>query len=88
MRVRAALSGRELAYVAQVASQAYARTLWPAGTPFDGDLVFAVSVGSRPVDASGVAYGALALLTRAIPRSVRLATGLAGVPSRRDLGLP
>ncbi len=83
----AAFSGRELAYVAQVASQAYARTLSPAGTPFDGDLVFAVSCGSRRADLTAVASGAVALLESAIARSVRLASGLAAIPARQDLGL-
>lgn len=80
----AAFTGRELAWVAQVASQAYARCLAPAGTPFDGDLVFAVSCGQRRADVAAVASGAAALLETAILRSVRLASGLAGIPSLRD----
>ena len=83
----ARLTGRELAYVAQVASQAFARTLAPAGTPFDGDLVFAVSCGDRRADLAAVAAGAASLLEHAVVRSVRLATGLAGIPARRDFGL-
>lgn len=82
----AVFSGRELAYVAQAASQAYARTLAPAGTPFDGDLVFAVSCGARRADLMAVASGAEALLETAIARSVSLASGVAAIPSRRDLG--
>jgi L-aminopeptidase/D-esterase-like protein len=83
----AAFTGRELAYVAQVASQAYARTVSPAATPFDGDLVFAVSCGTRRADLSAVALGAEGLLEQAILRSVHFATGLAGLPSAREIGL-
>lgn len=83
----ASFTGRELQWVAQVASQAYARCLSPAGTPFDGDLVFAVSCGDRKADVAAVASGAAGLLEAAILRSVRLASGVAGIPSLRDLGL-
>lgn len=41
------LSKRELMVVARQASRALARRISPSGTPFDGDLVFAVSSGAH-----------------------------------------
>ncbi len=41
-----ALSKRELMVVARQASRGLARRISPSGTPFDGDIVFAVSTGA------------------------------------------
>ncbi len=41
------LSKRELMMVARQASRGLARRISPSGTPFDGDLVFAVSTGAH-----------------------------------------
>ncbi|MBM3139095.1 MAG: P1 family peptidase [Chloroflexi bacterium] len=71
--------------LATVAHDALARTIWPVHAPGDGDVVFALATGEAPLVEEG-AYGALEAmatlaLERAILRGVRLATGLAGVPS-------
>ena len=81
----AALAPRELDYLAMVASQGLTTTLSPAQTPFDGDLVFAVSVGDAAADPIRLGYHAPALIERAILRGVKAATSLAGVPSSREL---
>ena len=41
------LSKRQLRIVAKQASAAFARRIVPSGTPFDGDVVFAVSTGDQ-----------------------------------------
>jgi L-aminopeptidase/D-esterase-like protein len=75
------LGKRELALVARLASAALARRITPSGTPFDGDIVFALSPGGRRTstaresDRSPARLLALALraqdaLERAIERSV------------------
>lgn len=80
-----------LAKIAQMAHDGLARTIRPVHTPFDGDVVFALSTAARPAaegDSRQVALaGALAadLLARAILKAIRLATGLHGVPAASDL---
>ncbi|MBM4415486.1 MAG: P1 family peptidase [Chloroflexi bacterium] len=73
--------------LATVCQDGFARTIWPAHTQGDGDTIFVLATGAVEVDAVG--YGALeALATRAVERAVlrgvRLATGLAGVPSAAE----
>lgn len=51
------LSKRELMVLARQASRGLARRISPSGTPFDGDLVFAVSTGAH-LGAGGTAGGA------------------------------
>ena len=87
----AKLSRDELRFVAQTASQALTRTLRPAGTPFDGDLVFAVSLategdgaaprGQEPNAYVQLAYAASEHLERAMLRAVRHARASSGVPA-------
>ncbi len=75
-----------LTAIARMASAGIARSLSPAGTSFDGDVVFAVSTGhqSSPLDVVGDA--AARLVEEAIRRAVLYADGLGIVPSYRDLG--
>ena len=44
----AALTKAEAKRLAVAAHDGFARAIWPAHTPLDGDLVFAVSTGTRP----------------------------------------
>jgi len=73
--------------LATVCQDAFARTIWPAHTRGDGDTVFTLATGDVEVDPAG--YSALEAMAtrameRAILRGVRLATGLAGVPSASE----
>jgi L-aminopeptidase/D-esterase-like protein len=82
-RLTKALTNR----LATVAHDAFARTTWPAHTRGDGDAIFALATGDVEVDPAG--YNALeAMATRALERAVlkavRLAEGLAGVPSAAE----
>jgi L-aminopeptidase/D-esterase-like protein len=81
----AALAPRELDYLAMVASQGLTTTLAPAQTPFDGDLVFAVSVGAEAADPIRLGYRAPALVERAMSRAIDTASSLGGVPAAREL---
>ncbi|MBI1809710.1 MAG: P1 family peptidase, partial [Gemmatimonadetes bacterium] len=80
-----ALSKVELHQVARAASAALHRRLGPAGTSFDGDVIFAVSpmTGARAPLVQAEAF-ATAALERAIERGVRLARGREGVPGLAD----
>ena len=72
--------------VAIMAQDGLARTIRPAHTPYDGDSVFVLATGISSVDVDVAAIGAIGarVMERAILRGVRLATGLAGIPSARE----
>ncbi|MCG8447540.1 MAG: P1 family peptidase [Hyphomicrobiales bacterium] len=71
----AKLTKTELKRLAIMAHDGFARALWPAHTPFDGDIIFAVSTGARDVDDVNAALieigaAAAAATARAIARGV------------------
>ncbi len=82
------LDRQALARIAVMAQDGLARAVRPAHTPFDGDVIFALSTGTpRPSPPGEVAaIGALAAdcLARAIMRGVFEATSLGGMPAYRD----
>ncbi|KGJ15839.1 peptidase T4, partial [Paracoccus sanguinis] len=56
-----------------------ARAILPSHTPYDGDLVFAVSTGARPApDPFRLGHAAAAVLARAVARAVHAATPAPG----------
>ena len=89
----APLNKADLTKVAQMAHDGFAIAIRPTHTPFDGDIVFALSTGAeaaiaRPSPPTLLALiGALAVqaVARSIVRAVRAATTLANVPALRDL---
>lgn len=84
----AALTKAEARRLAVMAHDGMARALYPAHTPFDGDLVFALSTGLRPpVPLTALGVAAANTLARAIARGVFAARSLpgAGPPAWRDL---
>ena len=89
----APLNKADLTKVAQMAHDGFALAIRPTHTPFDGDIIFALSTGSEAASAGPAAPATLALVgslavqvvARAIVRAVREATSLAGIPALRDL---
>jgi L-aminopeptidase/D-esterase-like protein len=81
----AALTRVELGALARAASAALYRRVTPAGTPFDGDIVFACCPVDGP-EAPPLQLEALAAraLEHAIERAVRLAKGRDGIPGLAD----
>jgi len=80
-----ALTRLELQRVARAATAAYHRRISPAGTSFDGDIVFALAPmqgASAPLAQCEML--ATAALEDAIERAVRLARGRDGVPGLAD----
>lgn len=83
----------ELAKIAQMAHDGLALAIRPVHTPFDGDVVFALSTaqnaatsapaGALPLSLAGAA--AAHILARAVAKAIRAATGLHGVPALRDI---
>ena len=73
------------AKVAALGMLGFARALSPPHTAFDGDTLFALSVGDRPADITRVGLAAATAVARAIVRGVRAATSLPDLPAARDL---
>ena len=84
------LSKAQCLRLAMAAHDGYARALWPAHTPLDGDLIFAVSTGAgAPPDVAmqiELSGAAAAVTARAIARGVYAAAGSpdGAVPSYRN----
>jgi L-aminopeptidase/D-esterase-like protein len=76
----ARLSKVQARKLAQFASLGMARTIYPVNTTFDGDTVFALSLGSRAADLNTLGVAAAESLSAAILRAVRLSKTLGGVP--------
>jgi len=71
--------------VAQMAHDGLARAIRPVHTQWDGDLVFALSVGKMPADVNGVGTAAAEATAEAVVRGVETAKALGGVPSCQEL---
>jgi L-aminopeptidase/D-esterase-like protein len=73
--------------MAQMAHDGLARAIWPAHTPVDGDVVFALATGTRGTPADTMTLGTLAadVTADAVVRAARQATGTPGLPAVRDL---
>jgi L-aminopeptidase/D-esterase-like protein len=81
----AAFSKLELQRIARAATAAYHRRLSPAGSSFDGDIVFALSpMEGRQAPLAQAEMLAVAALEEAIERAVRAAKGRDGVPGLAD----
>ena len=83
----ASLTKTEATKVAQMAHDGLARAIQPAHTPFDGDTLFALSLGSWEGDASLATIGALAAeaTSDAILSAIRHAESIPGFPASRDI---
>ena len=82
----ACLTKAEATKVAQMAHDGLARAIEPVHTPWDGDTLFALSTGHRPVPRLDL-VGALAaeVVARAVLRAVRCARGWHDIPAACDL---
>ena len=66
--------------VAQMAQAGIARTIRPAHTMLDGDVIFALATGSKKTDASTVGAFAAEVMATAIIRAVKMAKPAGGLP--------
>ncbi len=81
-----ALNKAELRALARQAHDGLARTIDPAHTTFDGDIVFALSVGEQPRPGPVVLEAITAwVVAEAVLQAVRQATGLHGIPSASEV---
>ena len=87
--VSASFSRADLAAVAEAATAGLHRRVVPAGTAFDGDIVFALApLDGEPGDPVAAGVLAACALEEAIERAVRLARGRDGIPGLADEGDP
>ncbi len=87
--VSSAFSRADLAAVAEAATAGLHRRVTPAGTAFDGDIVFALApLDGEPGDPVAAGVLAACALEEAIERAVRLARGRDGIPGLADEGDP
>jgi L-aminopeptidase/D-esterase-like protein len=78
----------EAVKVAQMAQDGLARAIRPVHTMFDGDTVFALSLGERQVDLSVLGAAAAEVTAKAIVRGVTTARGHGGIPGYQQLPGP
>ncbi|MTI45150.1 L-aminopeptidase/D-esterase-like protein [Roseibium hamelinense] len=81
----AVLTKAEAKRLAVMAHDGLARALWPAHTPLDGDLVFALSTGQKKLDRAledmvQIGAAAASCLARAVARGIYHATAAEGDP--------
>ncbi|MFB3829678.1 MAG: P1 family peptidase [Bryobacteraceae bacterium] len=70
----------QAAKLAQLAGLGMARAIFPVNTMYDGDVVFALSLGQAEADVNALGIAAAEAVSQAIVRAVQLAPTLAGVP--------
>ncbi len=81
----AAFPRLELQRIARAATAAYHRRIAPAGSSFDGDIVFSLSpMQGRTAPLAQAEMLAVAALEEAIERAVRTAKGRDGIPGLAD----
>jgi L-aminopeptidase/D-esterase-like protein len=76
----ARLTKVQAAKLAQQGGLGMARTIYPVNTMFDGDIVFALSLGGQQADINTLGVAAAEAVAEAIVRAVRLSKTLGGVP--------
>jgi len=75
-----ALNKSQATKIAQMAHDGLARAIRPVHTQFDGDLVFALSLGAKRADLNTLGTAAAQVTAEAIVRAVKIAQGLGGIP--------
>lgn len=80
----ARLTKVEATTMATLGMVGFARALSPPHTAFDGDTLFALSVGQAVLDVTRLGVLAADAVARAIARGVRAATSLPEIPAARD----
>jgi len=76
----ASLTKDDAQRVARFASKGMERTISPAFTKFDGDILFALSAGGEEADVNAIGAAAAEAVARAIVRGVTEARTAGGVP--------
>ena len=81
----AKLGKTEASKLARMAQVGIARTIDPCHTMYDGDALFALSLGDKEADLTALGAAAAQVVAQAIVRAIRKAKTLAGVPAAKDV---
>jgi L-aminopeptidase/D-esterase-like protein len=81
------LSKKEVHQVAQIAHSGLAKVISPLHTTFDGDLIFALSLGKKKADVNTIGLLGEAALIDAVKRAVIKADGFEVIPAYKDLAV-
>jgi L-aminopeptidase/D-esterase-like protein len=81
----AKLTKAQATKVAQMAHDGIAKTIQPAHTMFDGDVIFALSTGTKKADISTLGAYAAEAMSRAIVRGVESAKSAGGLPGLNQI---
>jgi len=81
----AKLSKTEANRLARVAQVGIARTIDPCHTMYDGDALFALSLGNKEADINALGAAAAEVVSEAIVTAIQKAETLAGVPAAKDI---
>ena len=76
----AKLTKAQATKVAQMAQDGFARTIRPAHTMLDGDVIFALSTGTKKAEVSTIGAFAAEVMAEAILRAVKSAKEAGGLP--------
>ena len=79
------LDKEEVNRLAKMAQVGIARTIDPCYTSYDGDVLFALSLGERELHFDAVGSAAAEVVAIAITRAILQAETIGGVPAARDL---
>lgn len=71
--------------VARMGGQGLSRHICPYNTPFDGDMVFCLSVGDKPAHPLHLGVLAARAAQGALLNAIRSATGMGGIPASGDI---
>jgi len=82
----AKLTKAQATKVAQMSHDGIARTMRPAHTLLDGDVVFALSTGNRKADATSIGAFAAEVMAEAVVRAVKAAEPGGGLPGFGNKG--
>lgn len=76
----AKLTKAQATKVAQMAQDGIARSIRPAHTMLDGDVIFALSTGTKHADVSTIGAFAAEVMAQAIIRAVKTSKAAGGLP--------
>jgi L-aminopeptidase/D-esterase-like protein len=79
------LTKEQVNKLAQMAHDGIARAINPCHTMYDGDAIFALSIGDKTGDITALGTAAAELVADSIVRAVQQAETLAGIPAIRDI---
>ena len=81
----ASLNKEQVNRLAQMAQDGLARVIRPSHTMFDGDVLFALSLGTKQGDITVIGSVAAEVVADAILRAIGQAEALAGIPAAKEV---